>query len=70
MNRIKVTGIALIGLGAIEHTAGRLLRSRRMQASGFARRMAGQSKVAIGGAMLRIGGRLQAAKSPSLSLKS
>lgn len=69
MNKIKITGIALIGLGAIEHTAGRLLRNRRMQATGFAHRISGQSKVAIGAAMLRIGGRLHAGKSREMAIK-
>lgn len=62
MNKTKMAGIALIGLGTIEHTAGRLLRNRRMQANGFARQISGQSKLAIGAAMLRVGGRLQAVR--------
>lgn len=69
MNKIKMTGIALIGLGTIEHTAGRLLRNRRLQAAGFARQVSGQSKVAIGAAMLRVGGRLHATRQTETTLK-
>lgn len=69
MNKTRITGIALIGLGALEHGAGRLLRSRRMQASGFAHHISGQSKLAIGAAMLRVGGRLHAAKYPAVAAK-
>lgn len=62
MNGIKIRGIGLITLGTIEHTAGVLLRSRRMQSAGFAHRVSGASKLAIAHAMVRIGARLQAAK--------
>ena len=62
MNGTKIRGIGLITLGTIEHTAGRLIGSRRMQAAGFAHRIAGASKLAIAHAMVRIGVRLQAAK--------
>lgn len=65
MNKIKLAGIALIGLGTIQQSAGSVLRSRRMQASGFAWRVSGESKLAIGTAMVRIGGRLQAVKKPA-----
>ena len=62
MNGIKIRGIGLITLGTIEHTAGMLLRNRRMQSAGFAHRISGASKLAIAHAMVRIGARLQAAK--------
>ncbi len=70
MNKTRMTGIALIGLGTIEHTAGRLLRNRRLQANGFALQISGQSKMAIGAAMLRIGGRLQAARAQRATLQA
>lgn len=62
MNGTRIKGIGLITLGTIEHTAGMLLRSRRMQSAGFAHRIAGASKLAIARATVRIGARLQAAK--------
>ncbi len=70
MNKTKMTGIALIGLGTLEHTAGFLLRSRRLQANGFALQISGRSKVAIGAAMMRVGGRLQAAKGQQATLRA
>lgn len=66
MNKIKMTGIGLIGLGAIENAAGRMLASRKLLARGFAHRVAGQSKVAIGTAMARVGGRLHAVRHPAV----
>lgn len=62
MNGTRIRGIGLITLGTIEHTAGTLLRNRRMQSAGFAHRISGASKLAIAHAMVRIGARLQAAK--------
>jgi uncharacterized protein YjbJ (UPF0337 family) len=70
MNKIKLTGIGLIGLGTVERTAGRMLASRKMQARGFAHQVAGQSKVAIGTAMSRVGGRLQAVRRPEVAVTS
>lgn len=58
MNQTKLNGMALIGIGRLHHAAGLLLRNRRMQAAGFALEIAGQSQLAIGSAMLRIGSRL------------
>ena len=62
MNGTKISGIGLITLGTIEHAAGILLRSRRMQSAGFAHRIAGASKLAIARATVRIGARLRAAR--------
>ncbi len=67
MNKIKMTGIALIGLGTLEQAGGRLLASRRLRARGFAHQVAGQSKFAIGTAMARVGGRLHAVRQPALA---
>ena len=66
MNRIKLTGIALIGLGTIENAGGRILASRSLLARGFAHRVAGQSKFAIGTAMARVGSRLHRVRHPAV----
>ena len=65
MNRIKFNGMALIGAGSILHATGRLLRSRRLQANGFALQIAGQSRWAIGDATLRVWARLHPARNPA-----
>ena len=70
MNKIKFNGMALIGAGNMLHATGRLLRSRRLQANGFALQIAGQSRWAIGDATLRVGARLHSAKPPRWSLPS
>lgn len=58
MNKIKLNGMALMGVGSMLQATGKMLRSRRMQANGFALQIAGQSRWAIGDATLRVGTRL------------
>ncbi len=58
MNKTKFNGMALMGVGGMLHATGKLLRNRRLQASGFALQIAGQSRWAIGDATLRVGARL------------
>lgn len=70
MNKIKLNGMALIGVGVMLHASGRMLRSRRLQASGFALQIAGQSRWAIGDATLRVGARLHPVKPARMSLPS
>ena len=68
MNKIKLNGMALMSVGGMLHATGRMLRSRRLQASGFALQIAGQSRWAIGEATLRVGARLHPARSQPTSL--